>query len=338
MGGAGINKRTYGFRNYPYATDQRLAVLWAFNKKAFQVTYRGEINHITRSYDLVINTNYSMPALRNFFGIGNRSKVNHDLPYDFYQTRYRYLQFDLMLRKRFFDKFHIQFGPTFNSYSATFAENAGNVLGKFREMQLDSSVIFSKKSYLGSKVSLILDNRNNELFPTRGMLWINEIVMMKGMGNGSNNFSSYTTDMKVYASLKEPAKLVAILKLGGGRIYSKQFQYFQAMNFGANNALYSFRKNRYAGRGTIYGSLEMRVKIADVNSYILPGAFGFTGFFDVGRVFQKGTTGNVGWHTGYGGGLYFVPFNLFVITATAGFSQSERIFNFSLGTRINLTY
>jgi outer membrane protein assembly factor BamA len=203
---------------------------------------------------------------------------------------------------------------------------------------MDPASVFARKTYLGGKLALVIDNRNNELFPTRGMLWTNDILMARGMGTGAKNIISYTTDMKVYASLSQPAKLVAILKLGGGRIYSKNFEYFQAMNFGANNSLYSFRKNRYAGRGSIYGSLEMRVKIADVNSYILPGVFGFTAFYDVGRVYHKDAPGNKGWHTGYGGGFYYIPFNLFVITATAGYSEGEKVFNFSLGTRINLTY
>ena len=33
----------------------------------------------------------------------------------------------------------------------------------------------------------------------------------------------------------------------------------------------------------------------------------------------------------YGGGFYYMPFNLFAITATAGFSDGEKMLNFSLG-------
>jgi hypothetical protein len=127
------------------------------------------------------------------------------------------------------------------------------------------------------------------------------------------------------------------VKLGGGRIYSKNFEYFQAMSFGAYNSLYSFRKNRYAGRGSMYGSFEVRYKLLDVDSYILPGVFGITGFIDGGRIYQKGSQGKF-WHAGVGGGFYYIPFNLFVITATAGFSRGESLLNFSLGTRINLTF
>jgi len=337
LGGTGISRRTYGFRNFPYATDHRLAILWSLTKKAWQFRYRGEINHVSRSIDLVINANYSTPALRNFFGMGNKTTIDPSKKTTFYQTRYSALQFEAMLRRRYFDKFHIQAGPYLFMYNAKYSDNVDNVLGKFRDFQLDSQIIFSRKTYVGGKLALILDNRNNELIPTRGMLWTNEILVTKGMGTGAHNFISYTTDMKVYASLSEPAKLVAILKMGGGRIYSKYFEYFQAMTFGANNSLYSFRKNRYAGRGSIYGSLETRIKITDVDSYILPGVLGFTVFFDIGRIYHKVLPGRA-WHTGYGGGLYYVPFNLFVITATAGFSEGENVFNFSLGTRINLTF
>ena len=87
----------------------------------------------------------------------------------------------------------------------------------------------------------------------------------------------------------------------------------------------------------MYGSLEMRYKLLDVNSYVLPGELGVIGFYDVGRVFEKNLPGRK-WHSGYGAGFYYIPFKLFVITATAGFSKGEPLYNFSLGTRVNFTF
>jgi hypothetical protein len=336
MGGAAISYRTFGFRNLPYASDQRISFLYALQRDAVQARYRGEFNQVIKDNDILVNAVYSRPALRNFFGLGNNTVIDHSKTFHYYQTRFNFLQVDLQLRKRFFDKFHIQAGPSLYLYDAKYSKNENNILSDFRELGMDSSSIFGQKTYLGIKAGMVLDNRNNELWPTRGMLWTNDIIALKGMGS-ANNYIAYVTDMKVYASLTEPARLVSVLKLGGGRIYSKNYEYFQAMNFGVNNSLYSFRKNRFTGRGTIYGSIELRYKLLDVNSYILPGELGIIGFYDVGRVFEKSLPGKR-WHTGYGGGFYFTPFKLFVITATAGVSKGEPLYNFSLGTRVNFTF
>jgi hypothetical protein len=336
LAGAGMHRRTYGFLNPPYASDQRLRLLWAVDRKAFQVKYQAEINHISRSIDLVMNAEYSAPALKNFFGLGNNTELDESRSNTYYQTRYRVAYFEAMFRQRFFDKFHMQFGPYFYNYNAKYSNNHDNILGDFKEVGMDSANIFSNKSYVGGKVALILDNRNNDLFPTRGMLWINELLMTKGVNGTSKQFMSYTSDMKLYASLTEPAKVVLAMKFGGARIFSKSFEYFQAVNIGANTGLYSFRKNRFSGQGSLYGGLELRVKLIDVNSYILPGALGIMGFYDIGRVFLDGTGKK--WHNGFGGGFYYVPFNLFTITATAGVMEGEQIFNFSLSTRFHLTF
>ena len=44
------------------------------------------------------------------------------------------------------------------------------------------------------------------------------------------------------------------------------------------------------------------------------------------------------WHNAVGGGFYFIPFNLFMISGYMGFSEKEKVFNFTLGTKINLVY
>jgi|CXWL01.1.fsa_nt_gi predicted MPP superfamily phosphohydrolase len=337
MLGAGISKRTYGFRNLPYASDQRLTVLYAVNRKACQFNYRGEFNHITRNTDLILQGNFSNPALRNFTGFGNNPRVDEQRNFNYYITRYRSLELEMLLRKRYFEKVNLMIGPYFYHYNNKYGDNAGRVLGNFHQLNLDSNDIFSNKTYAGGKLAFSVDNRNKEFFPTRGIYWYNELTGVTGVTKGSDDYIKFSSDMTIYLSLREPAKLVAILKMGGGHIFSKQYEYFQALTLGANNSLNGFRKNRYAGTSSFYSSLELKVKLFDVNSFILPGPFGITGFYDAGRVWLKGEQSKK-WHGAYGAGFYYMPFNLFAITATTGFSEGEKMLNFTLGTKINLTY
>ncbi|MET0394868.1 MAG: hypothetical protein ABW019_17115, partial [Chitinophagaceae bacterium] len=58
---------------------------------------------------------------------------------------------------------------------------------------------------------------------------------------------------------------------------------------------------------------------------------------DVGRVWYKGESSRK-WHYVAGGGFYYNPFNIVIVSATIGFSTEETVLNFSLGTKFNLTF
>jgi hemolysin activation/secretion protein len=143
--------------------------------------------------------------------------------------------------------------------------------------------------------------------------------------------------MVVYASLSSPPTVVTVIRLGGGHIFNKNFEYFQALNLGANNFLRGFRKNRFTGSSLAYGSLEMRIKLFTSKWYILPGDFGILGFGDAGRVWMKNESSGR-WHTALGGGIYYVPFNMVLVSASIAYSKEEALFNFSAGTKINITF
>ena len=190
---------------------------------------------------------------------------------------------------------------------------------------------------MGAKLVININNLNSELFPSRGVQWNTEFSSMSGISKSGNNITKLQSDLAVYASLNDPSRLVALLQIGAGHIFNKNFEYFQALTLGSNNHLRGLRKNRYAGGSMAYAGLELRLKLADIKSYILPGSFGLIGFTETGKVWLKNEPSRY-WHKSYGGGLYYIPFNLFIVSATIGFSKEEHIFNFSLGAKFNLNF
>ena len=160
---------------------------------------------------------------------------------------------------------------------------------------------------------------------------------MYGLNKKSKNLTKITTDMTVYASLSQERKLVGIIRAGAGHIFSKNFEYFQALNIGANNFVRGLRKNRFSGSSMVYTSAEARVKLFKSESYILPGDIGIIGFYDVGRVWIKNDDSKK-WHNSYGGGFYYSPFNIVIVSATVGVSNEDKLLNFSLGTKFRLTF
>ena len=334
--GAGFSRRTHGFRNEPYATDQSFAALYSVSRDAFRFRYDGEFNHFARDFDIVAKAQFSYPGTINFFGLGNETEKDESVPYSYYRVRYRIMETHALLRRRL-GNLQLMAGPYFQYYWNHYDDNVGTILGEPDIIHLDSANIYSRKSYLGAKLAMKFDNRNNTIFPTRGIIWNNEFVSAFGMTPSSKKLLKLTSDMTIYASLTDPAKVTAVLGFGGGKIFNDSYEYFQAMSLGNSYNLHGFRNNRYTGQSSLYGSLELRLKLIDIKSYFAPGPFGLTGFYDIGRVWMKGEDSDK-WHSAYGGGFYFIPFNLFVISASAGFSHNEHVFNFTFGSKINLRF
>ena len=334
--GAAYSRTTYGFRNEPYASHQVYSFHYSPTRTAFRFTYDGEFNHITHDIDLIAFADLKYPYQNNFFGLGNKTPANLSLGYDYYRSFYKTMELSALLRRRYFSSLQVMIGPYYYNYTNKYNKNINRILEKPALIGLDSADIYSNKSYAGGKLSVILDNRNDLLFPTRGIVWNNDLIITKGLISTSNNFSKISSDMTVYASFKEPANLILVLGLGGERILSKNFEFFQAATVGSEKNLLGFRRYRYAGKSSSYASLEMRLKLAEIKSSLLPGRFGLTSFYNIARVSMPNESTPL--HSAYGGGIFFMPYNLLYMSFTAGFTPHERSLNFTVGSKIYLNY
>jgi hypothetical protein len=277
------------------------------------------------------------PAVNNFFGFGNTTIIDKSKSIRYYLTGYSHVEASALLRKRFFNKLSFMAGPMYYQYWINPEGNKGKILQYPSLISLDSAAVYNSKSYLGGKFTIEVDNLNGEIFPSRGIHWTTELSHLSGLTGKSNALTKLTSDMTIYASLSSIENLVAVIRLGGGHIYNKNFEYFQALNLGTNNFLRGFRKNRFSGSSVAYGSLEMRIKLFESRWFLLPGDVGLIGFDDVGRVWMRNQSSRR-WHNAVGGGVYFVPFNMMIVSASMAFSKESTLFNFSIGTKINITF
>ncbi len=336
--GVGFALKTYGFRKDPYSTFQKLSTLYSLKSQAYQVKYFGEFNQLLHNNDLVINASYYNPVLDNFFGLGNNTIYDKSQPISYNYVRYKYLSADILLRKRYFNNL-LQFyaGPTVYHYWMDYANNKDKILGNPQLLGIDSASIYNKKTYLGGKFNIVINNLNNELLPTRGVIWNTEFSSLFGIGQNSHNVNKLTSDLTVYASLRDPAKLIAVLRFGGGHIFNNDFEFFQAFDLGSNNYLRGFRKNRFSGQSILYQTTELRIKLFESNSYIVPGAVGLIAFNELGKVWMNNVKSRK-WHQDFGGGLYYSPYNFAIVSATIAISPESSLLNFSIGTKFNITF
>ena len=335
--GIGFSRRSYGFRKEPYATDQRLVTLYAPAEGAYQFKYDGVFNKVISKEDLLIHAQLVNPTLNNFFGFGNESVFDKHKPLQFYRVRYKYFEADLLLRKRFNDIIQFSAGPAYYHYWSRYNDNYKRILGDPSVVGSDSTGIYGVKQFFGGKAKLDISYINNEIFPTRGITWFTDFTALRGFNANAHALTKLTSDMTIYASIKDPGRVGAVLRFGGGHIFSKHYDYFQGMSIGADNFVRGYRKNRFSGSSMAYASAELRLKLFQSQSYIFPGNVGLMGFYDIGKVWQRGESSKK-WHGAYGGGLYYVPYSLVMLSATVAFSPEDQLFNFSLGTKFKLNF
>ena len=335
--GVGFTSKKHGFRKEPYKSLQKLTSLAAINRGAFQVKYDGAFNQLFGKNDLVINGELVTPTLSNFFGYGNQSSFNQNLPLSFYRARYKYGAFNLALRKRYNDIFQISAGPSYFRYWNDVEDNKNRILSNPAIIGTDSAGLYAAKEYIGGRVKFDINYLNNEIFPTRGITWYTSFTSQRGLNSRSKTTTDIQSDMTIYASISDLSKVSGVLRFGGGRIFSKDFEFFQAKTLGVQNYLRGYRRNRFSGRGMAYGSGELRFKVFKSKSFVLPGDVGILGFADFGRVWQDNEKSKK-WHNSFGGGVYFIPFNIVAISASMAVSTEEKLFNFSIGTKFNLQF
>ena len=338
LAGFSISSKTYGFRKDPYSTHQKFSALIGFNQKAYQLNYFGEFNQVMGKKDIIIQAALFNSVLNSFYGLGNLSENDKNQSYTFYHVRYKYVQTEVFLRKRYLnDQLQFYLGPAYFHYWNQIAENENKVLSHPSLIGLDSASIYSGKSYVGGKFAIVLNNINNQLLPTRGLIWNTELTTMYGTNNNSHQITKLTSSLTVHASLRDPAKVVAVLGLGAGHIFTDKYEYFQALSLGSNNFLRGFRKNRFSGQTLLYQTTELRIQLFESASYLLSGAVGIIGFHEVGRVWVKNETSHA-WHNDFGGGIYYAPYNFSIISATLAHSKEDNLFNFSISTKFNLNF
>jgi hemolysin activation/secretion protein len=101
-----------------------------------------------------------------------------------------------------------------------------------------------------------------------------------------------------------------------------KYAFQQAQYLSGTENLRGYRRDRFAGRSMLYNNIELRLKIADFNTYLFPGQVGVLAFNDVGRVWAKGESSGR-WHVGNGLGVYVSPVKRWVITGMVTRSKEE---------------
>ncbi|WP_276480307.1 BamA/TamA family outer membrane protein [Paraflavitalea pollutisoli] len=327
--GAGFRHiRRQGFRKKPYTKVaqysglQQLLVSHSFSTKAYKVDYRGEWIQALGKADIITQAIIKAPNNTiNFFGRGNESEFDKiDGFRTYYRTRFNTYQAWAALRWGTTKGSSLAIGPAAQIYRFDDEGNKGRFIENTAAIgSYDSATIADDKSHVGIILNYIRDKRNNTVLTTWGSYINVRIQGFKGVNQYSKSFAQIIPEVAFYKPLNARSTIVLANRLGGAVTLGKT-TFYQSVFLGGHENLLGYRQYRFAGDHSVYNNLELRVKIADVGGYVLPGVMGMVGFYDIGRVWQDGEKSGK-WHNGVGGGLFFAPAQMVVVRALAGWSS-----------------
>jgi len=320
------------FHKAPYGSRQSLLVNYGFGNSSLLLNYTGDFRRALGQNDLLVNVQSKGPHYNsNFFGVGNDTEFanegNRRIRY--YRSVYNLLTADVRLSHTY-PHWRLSGGLLAQYYSSADEENNDRFLRVYNE-QNPAERVFERRAYAGLAASATFDTRDRALVAHRGVYWSTSVSGLHRFDSDPHAFCQALTEFTFYASPARDSSLVIANRTGGGTTLGRA-AYFQQLKLGGAQNLRGFYLWRFTGQHMVYNNLELRLKLLDFTSYLLPGTLGLVAFQDVGRVWSPGEASST-WHAGYGGGVYFLPAQLVLVQAVVGFSREGAYPYISAGFR-----
>ncbi|MES2454714.1 MAG: BamA/TamA family outer membrane protein [Bacteroidota bacterium] len=337
--GLGYIYETQGFRRAPFGAKHEFWANYTTGRKSFILDYSAEFKKALGNNDLVVHANMLGPNNQsNFFGIGNNTQylklddddeelLDREDGIDYYRNRYNYLNTDLRLSRHLNKRLTADGGVLLSWYSSTESGNEERFFNDYNAAHPEQE-IFLDKYYAGLVAGLTYDSRDNAGIPTKGIYWKTSFTAQHRLDKTADKYGSLTGEFRFYLNPNRSGLVIAN-RIGGGTVIGDP-TFFQRMQIGGVNSLRGFNSRRFTGTTMFYHNIDLRLRLFNFTSYLVPGTVGMIGFHDTGRVWEKGESSDK-WHHGYGGGLYVVPGEVLLIQAAVGFSREATMPYISIG-------
>ncbi|RIK79211.1 hypothetical protein DCC62_06010 [candidate division KSB1 bacterium] len=312
----------YAFRKNPYDYKMTFRGNFAFATGAFRVRYTGDFVEVFNGVRLGVEANAAVPReVRNFHGLGNQAPRSQSIAgandlVDFYRVRSHEFMFKPSLRFDVSPRTHIAAAGAFKYLNTDFEDNT------FIEQSRPYGVEAASLLELSGRIEV--DLRDLPVATSKGVYLGAGVAHFPKAFDNDSSFTKSFAEARLYVS---PVKLVTFaLRAGGEKIWGA-FPYYEAAYLGGNGTLRGFRRERFGGEASAYGSAEMRVFLFRTK-VVFPTDFGVFFFGDAGRVWLNEDEFS-DWkdlHTSLGGGIWFAPiYRIFTFAIGAGNSSEGKL-------------
>ncbi|MFL5384769.1 MAG: hypothetical protein ACJ8GN_19775 [Longimicrobiaceae bacterium] len=303
--GLGPNWKRYGFRRTPHAEQTSIRLLWApLEKSGFGAMARHE-RYLTNRPALVwIQARGTNFEDARFHGFGNQSPKDPDR--DLYEVDQTQVRGQIAYELRPSRSLRLWAGPAakWTDPGAVVAPHT-TLLGDERYWQA------------GAEGGVALDLRDTVAYPRHGIR-----AELVGSGWGSDLWGPFGRAegfVAGYASVPGAFGPTIALRAGGQKAVG-HFPFQESAFVGGPMNLRGYPYQRFRGDAALFGSAELRARLAYVNLGISRFHLGVFGLADAGRVYVDGDSPG-GWHTSTGGGISLRALGR---SATAAYVKGER--------------
>lgn len=347
--GGGVLAEIHGFRKDVFWQRHIGVASVAPRTNSYNFLYRGDFTNIAGLWNLEVNADIKSPNfVNNFFGWGNESVFDKDIdeqpglnvnePIDYYRFRFEEMKAEALLRYPVGAYGNFRIGPVFQRIEIEEPDGRDRFIDEY-SASLPYDLYSEYSTFGGLRWDISVEKRDDKLFTRRGVIASLGGRAMSDLGGNATDFSSWDGSLAFYFSAGSRSRLVLAVRTGGG-VNRGRYEFYQAQVLSGRTELRGFRKTRFYGDSKAYANFEARLKLINFRSYLFPASIGILAFHDVGRVWYENANGidpstangssNV-WHKGWGGGVWFTPFNLTVVSAEAGHSKDGTLFYLRFG-------
>lgn len=316
--GLGFKRTTYGFRKEPYAAKHHAFLTRALTTSAYHFHYDADLRTGQKT-ELLLRSDVRLPTVRTrFFGYGNNSVLDKSKATDYYLAQYRVSDVSLNIRHSLTPWFQVQYGPVFQYFRLLSSKNTNRHVNTVNSGNGSNG----DRWYWGGEVKAVINARNHEVLPTRGIQANFYGRRLGGISTTVNSVNQFGSNVSLYTDFLWKKHIVLATSFGVDH-NSGDFEIPQAQYLGFKQNLRGYRYQRFAGRTRTYNNSELRIGLANLNLFFVKGPFGILGFHDAGRVWMDGEESGT-WHKGYGGGIWLAPFAKLVVTGVMMYSNEEK--------------
>ncbi|MCW8819113.1 MAG: outer membrane protein assembly factor [Ignavibacteriaceae bacterium] len=318
--GWGVILEDYGFRKEPYNYTMKLGgglASGSDSKIRYKLTYNGDFRSFIDGTELHIDAGTTGLEVINFYGFGNDSSFDTAL-YDENDFEIKQqlswlrstlifpansdFQFRAGLRATVVD-LDVEPGSRLEAMNPNGIDEdftAGFTAGfRYDNRECGRKVSVSPRQQLGRLVSGSTSCGTTALSGT--VLDVEGSYYPEFLGN-SSAFGKVKAEGTVYLPFFSLPNSRLAMRVGGEKIWG-DFPFYEAAYLGGSKSLRGYDKQRFAGDASLYANSELRLYLGSFK-FLVPVLFGPLAFIDTGRVYYDGDASG-GWHTGYGGGLWF---------------------------------
>ncbi|HEY3402977.1 MAG TPA: BamA/TamA family outer membrane protein [Ohtaekwangia sp.] len=348
--GGGFLYTTHGFRKSPYKSQHIFLASYAILTSSYNFQYDGRFNQVFGQWGLKLDVDLKGPNfVNNFFGWGNETEYDDEIdeapgndnlerPVDYYRIRLQQIEVQASLTHKLGNKGFLEFGPIVQRVEIEEPLEDNRFINEYAAT-VPEPVFEVPKTFGGIQWKAGIDNRDDPRIPTRGFYLVERSVFLKGIETDARDYSSHFAALSLFQTFRLPARVTFAVRVGGG-INSATNEIYQAQILDGKTELRGYRKTRFYGDSKFFTNSEVRFRLARIRTYLFPATLGINGFYDIGRIWYKDANGvdpstedgsSSEWHKGIGGGLWFTPFNITVLSAEWAHSTDGNMFYIRLG-------